>query len=110
MARGRGLEANITLIPGDICLTVPDYVAEHPELVISLLLIDSNQYEPAIACIEQLVPLVSPGGIVIVDNFGTFPGETRAVREYLDQNPETVLERAPHTGHFTYFLPTRTRS
>ncbi|GAA1862420.1 TylF/MycF/NovP-related O-methyltransferase [Myceligenerans crystallogenes] len=108
--RGRGLETNTTLVPGDICATVPKYVHEHSELAIALLLIDTNQYEPGTTCFEHLVPLVSPGGIVIVDNFGTFPGETRAVREYLAEHPDVVLERAPHTGHFTYFRPGPARS
>ncbi|WNM29230.1 TylF/MycF/NovP-related O-methyltransferase [Streptomyces sp. Li-HN-5-11] len=103
--RGRGLEANTTLVPGDVCETVPKYVADHPELAISLLMIDTDLYEPAVTCLTELVPLVSPGGIVIVDNYGVFPGETQAFREYLAAHPDTRLEQPAHTGHLMHFSP-----
>ncbi|MGW7522990.1 TylF/MycF/NovP-related O-methyltransferase [Streptomyces sp. NPDC054783] len=103
--RGRGLEANTELVPGDVCETIPQFVADHPELAISLLVIDTDLYEPAVTCLTQLVPLVSPGGIVIVDNYGVFPGETRAFREYLAAHPGTRLEQPAHTGHLMHFSP-----
>ncbi|MGW1914974.1 TylF/MycF/NovP-related O-methyltransferase [Streptomyces sp. NPDC002076] len=103
--RRRGLEANTVLVPGDVCETVPQYVANHPELAISLLVIDTDLYEPAVTCLTELVPLVSPGGIVIVDNYGVFPGETQAFREYLASHPGTQLEQPAHTGHLMHFSP-----
>ncbi|MBB1242511.1 class I SAM-dependent methyltransferase [Streptomyces durbertensis] len=105
--RGRGLDANTTLVPGDVCETVPRYVADHPELAISLLMIDTDLYEPAVTCLTELLPLVSPNGIVVVDNYGVFPGETRAFREYLAAHPATLLEQPAHTGHLMYFSPRR---
>jgi hypothetical protein len=101
--RDRGLDANVTLVPGDVVETVPRYVAEHPELAISLLMIDTDLYEPAVTCLDTLMPHVTPGGIVIVDNYGVFPGETRAVREYAREHPGTRLQRAPYTSHLTHF-------
>ena len=35
-------ERFVDLIAGDICMTVPQYVKEHPELKISLLNLDTD--------------------------------------------------------------------
>lgn len=80
--RHKGIERNVELVAGDITETVPAYVAEHPELRISLLNLDTDIYEPAVAILEHLYPLIVPGGVLILDDYGTFPGETAAVDEY----------------------------
>lgn len=98
-ARGRGLEANVRLVPGDVVRTVPTYVDQHPELAIALLLIDTDLYEPAVSCLPHLVPRVTAGGVVVVDNYGVFPDET--------DHPDTMLQRTSNSGHFTHFVVDR---
>ncbi len=78
----KGLNKNIDLVAGDICKTVPDYVTKHPELKIALLNLDTDIYEPAVTVLEHLYPRIVPGGILIIDDYGTFPGETEAVDKY----------------------------
>lgn len=73
---------NIELIKGDICKTVPTYVKKHPELKISLLNLDTDVYEPAVTILEYLYPKIVEGGILIIDDYGVFPGETKAVDDY----------------------------
>ncbi|MEC4816734.1 MAG: TylF/MycF/NovP-related O-methyltransferase, partial [Scytonema sp. PMC 1069.18] len=69
--------------------TVPKYVDKHPELKISLLNLDTDIYEPAVVILEYLFPLITKGGILILDDYGVFPGETQAVDEYFKkQNVE----------------------
>ena len=77
-----GTFRHLELVEGDIVQTVPDYVEAHPELRIALLNLDTDVYEPAEVVLEHLYPLVVPGGVVVLDDYGTFPGETRAVDEY----------------------------
>ena len=73
---------NIELVKGDICTTAPDYAAKHPELRIALLNLDTDIYEPSVAVLEQFWPRIVRGGVLILDDYGTFPGETQAVDEY----------------------------
>lgn len=80
--RRKGVERNVELVAGDITETVPAYVAEHPELRISLLNLDTDIYEPAVTILEHLYPRIVPGGVLILDDYGTFPGESAAVDEY----------------------------
>ena len=80
---------NVELIEGDITQTVPAYVKEHPELRISLLNLDTDIHEPTVTILEYLYPKIVKGGILILDDYGAFPGETAAVDEYFrDKNME----------------------
>jgi hypothetical protein len=72
----------VDLVAGDIRQTVPAYVEAHPALKISLLNLDTDVYEPAVAILEHLYPRIERGGVLILDDYGVFPGETRAVDEY----------------------------
>jgi len=73
---------NIELIKGDITKTVPKYVKDHPELKISLLNLDTDIYEPSVTILENLYPKLVKGGVLILDDYGIFPGETKAVDDY----------------------------
>lgn len=75
--------SNIELVPGDIMGTIPRYVGEHPELKIALLHIDVDVYEPTVELLDRLYDRVVPGGLVLLDDYGTVAGETRAVDEFL---------------------------
>lgn len=76
------IEKNIELVKGDITKTVPQYLKSHPELRISLLNLDTDVYEPAVTILENLYPRIVKGGILILDDYGIFPGETKAAEEY----------------------------
>lgn len=78
----KGITKNFELIEGDITKTVPRYVESHPELKISLLNLDTDIYEPAVTILESLYPRIVKGGILILDDYGVFPGETKAVDDY----------------------------
>jgi hypothetical protein len=82
----KGTDKNVELVEGDIMQTVPEYVEKHPELRISLLNLDTDIYEPAKVILEYLYPKIVKGGILILDDYGTFPGETKAVEEYFAES------------------------
>lgn len=86
----QGTHRHVELVEGDIVETVPQYVREHPELRISLLNLDTDIYEPAKVILEQLYPRIVPGGILALDDYSTFPGETQAVEEYFDETHVTI--------------------
>jgi len=87
--KNKGIEKNVELIEGDITKTVPDYIKNNPELKISLLNLDTDIYEPAVTILENLYPRITKGGILILDDYETFPGEAKAVDDYFkDQKIE----------------------
>jgi len=83
----------VELVPGDICKTVPVYAGLNPKRRISLLNLDVDIYDPSKTILEYLYPMISKGGILILDEYGDFPGETKAVNEYFKGRPE--IRRLP---------------
>lgn len=69
---------------------------------IALLHIDCDWYESVKICLENLYPLVSPGGYIEFDDYGTFEGCRKAVHEYIDKhNIKVTLETNDGVGrHF----------
>ena len=74
---------NIDLVKGDIVRTSEDYLSRNPHLKICLLNLDVDIYEPSKAVLENFYEKVSPGGILILDDYLTFPGETKAIDDFI---------------------------
>lgn len=74
----------IELVVGDLTETASRYVAENPGLRISLLHLDVDVYEPTLAALQAFYPLVVPGGLIVLDEYGLpdWAGESAAVEEY----------------------------
>lgn len=78
----------IEFVKGDVCQTIPRFVAEKGDgLRIALLNLDLDLYEPTRVALEQFAPRMARGGIIIVDEYAvdTFGGETKAVDEYFER-------------------------
>lgn len=78
---------NYHLIKGDICTTLPNYVKRNPHLKISVLNLDTDIYEPSVTVLNCLWNHIVKGGVLILDDYGVFPGETKAVDDFFsDKN------------------------
>lgn len=79
-----GLAHRIELIEGDIGVTAIEYARQNIGTRISLLHLDLDTYSGTKAALASFYPLVSSGGLVILDEYG-MPGmgETDAVDEFL---------------------------
>jgi hypothetical protein len=86
--------ANYELIKGDILDTLPKYIEERPELKVSLLHIDVDVYEPSSVILETLFDKVVDGGIIILDDYGTVYGETKAADEFF-KDKKLRIEKLP---------------
>ena len=82
---------------------IPAYLEKHPELKISLLNLDTDIYEPAVVILKYLYPRIVQGGILILDDYGVFPGETQAVDEYfVDHN--IIIQKLPFCMTPSYII------
>jgi O-methyltransferase len=75
---------NVTLVKGWFSETVPQQSGNIGP--IAILRLDSDWYESTRLTLEKLYPLVSPGGIVIIDDYHTFSGCRLAVDEFRTNN------------------------
>jgi hypothetical protein len=73
----------VELIKGDIEVTAPQFVDDHPHLIVSLLFIDCDLYAPTKAALETFVPRMPKGAILAFDELDNplWPGETLAALE-----------------------------
>lgn len=78
-------DLSLQFVVGDIVQTVPPWARTRaPDFRIALLNLDADLYAPTKVVLEHLMPLMAPGGIVVLDEYDVaeFPGEKRAVNEY----------------------------
>jgi len=80
--KNKGIDKNFELIEGDVVKTVPEYFRKNPHLKISLLNLDVDIYEPTVIILKYFWPRIVKGGVLILDDYGVFPGETKAADEY----------------------------
>jgi len=92
------------LIKGDIVNTVPEFVKSRPDLLVAMLILDTDLYEPTKIALEHFLPLMPKGGIVALDEvaYKHFPGESEALKEAIDIN-KVELVRFPHDSSLGYF-------
>jgi hypothetical protein len=95
----------VQLVDGDACKTIPEFISTHPHLLVSLLYLDFDIYEPTRAALEHIYPRVVRGGVVAFDelNCAEFPGETIALLEKFDMK-EVELRRFPYDPYISYFV------
>lgn len=58
---------------------------------IALLRLDGDLYESTLVCLEYLYPKVSPGGIVIIDDYA-LPGCRKAVHDYFNDDLPHIIQ------------------
>jgi len=74
------------LIKGDACKTLPIYLEENPQTIISFAYLDLDLHKPTITALRLIWDRIPSGGIVAFDelNFKPFEGETKAVFEFFE--------------------------
>ena len=71
---------NISLIRGDVRKTLK--ISENLPKKISILRLDTDFYDSTKIELETLFPLLSKGGVLIIDDYGHWLGAKKAVDEY----------------------------
>jgi hypothetical protein len=84
----------IKLEIGNIEESVVTFCDNNPGVRFSLVHFDCDLYRPTKVALEQLWPRVARGGVVIFDEYGIpdWPGETKAVDEFIADKPQLQLK------------------
>lgn len=89
-----GADAELKTVKGAVQDTLLD-PANLPEKI-AILRLDTDFYDSTRAEMEILYPRLSPGGVLIVDDYGEWAGARKAVDEYFAGQP-VWLQRVTHT-------------
>ncbi|MBV1703232.1 MAG: hypothetical protein KGQ28_00300 [Hyphomicrobiales bacterium] len=95
----------VELVKGDACQSIPDYVKKNDHLVVALLYLDFDLYEPTKMAIETFVPRMPKGSIIAFDELNQkhWPGETRAVLDTVGLR-NLRIRRFPFTPQISYAI------
>ncbi len=70
---------------------VEDTIPKNMPSAISYLRLDTDWYESTAHELEHLFPVLSVGGILVVDDYGTYKGSRKATDEYIFNNKIKIL-------------------
>lgn len=82
-------------VKGKVEDTIPQTIPQK----IALLRLDTDWYESTAHELEHLYPLLVPGGVIIIDDYGHWEGARKAVDEYIAaEKLPLLLNRIDYTG------------
>jgi hypothetical protein len=95
----------VSLIKGDFRKTAQVFLRENPHVLVSLLYLDFDLYEPTKLALELFLPRMPAGAVLAFDeiNHPLWPGETRALLEQLDLRRYQV-RKFPYEINMSYIV------
>ncbi len=94
---------NVELIKGKLPEIISNYVSSHPKLKIALLNLDVDIYDRNLLSLKILYPLITKGGILILNDYGVFDYETKIIDKYFkDKNVE--IKKLPFMKTPSYII------
>ena len=78
----------IQLVEGDANIEIPNYLKANKHLLVSLLYLDFDIYEPTLTALENFLPRMPKGSVIAFDELNNpdWPGETMAFLESMKRN------------------------
>ena len=95
----------VELIKGDATKTIPKFIEEKPHLLVSLLFLDFDLYDPTKPALENFFPRMPKGSIIAFDELDNplWPGETQAMIEFCGKN-KLSIKRLPYDPYIGYAI------
>jgi hypothetical protein len=103
MNRTIGHIPRVELVCGDALETIPAFVEANRHLVVAMLFLDFDIYEPTRTALETFLPRMPKGAVLAFDelNDAAWPGETLAVLETVGLR-NLRIRRVPYVPHLSY--------
>lgn len=88
-------QEKVHYVKGKVEQTIPGNMPQS----ISLLRLDTDWFDSTYHELKHLFPLLSAGGVIIVDDYGHWEGARQAVDQYFSENKtKIILNRIDNTG------------
>lgn len=96
----------LELVKGDALKTIPEYLKKNKHLVIALLFLDFDLYEPSKTALKHFLPLIPKGGIIAFDEINNegWPGETAALLETIGSLNKVKIEKFSFDSNISYIV------
>jgi hypothetical protein len=95
----------VFLVKGDAVQTIPAFIASNPHLLVSLLFLDFDLYEPTKVALDSFLPRMGKGAVLAFDeiNSARWPGETQALLEAMDLRSYRI-QQFPMDPNISYIV------
>ena len=96
-------QEKVLLVQGDAMETIPKFLDENQHVLVSLLYLDFDLFQPTLLAVQKFLPRMPKGAVIAFDelNDAKLPGETRALLGALDLN-RYRLESFPFEPHISW--------
>lgn len=103
LGRPLGHIPRVELVAGDANKTIPQYIEDNPHLVVAMLYLDFDVYEPTVTALKHFLPRMPKGAIIAFDELYVkqWPGETLAVMEQIGLR-NLRIRRFTHQPQISY--------
>lgn len=93
------------MVKGDVRQTVPETLNNDKSILISLLYLDLDLYEPTKVALEACLPRMPKGSVICIDElcYEDWPGETEAILDLFNVN-NLELKRSPTVPNIAYAI------
>lgn len=95
----------IELVKGNAVTEIPKYLDKNQQLIISLLNLDFDIYEPTKTALNYFVSRMPKGAVIVLDELNNpdWKGETQALNEIIGVS-KIKLQRFPFTSTISYAI------
>lgn len=109
LAEMRFVDGDYKIVEGWFDQTVSQVAKDIGPRAIALLRLDGDWYDSTRCCLDSLMPLVSEGGTVIIDDYYAWDGCARAVHDYLSSTDSAYRIRSLPNWYGAYFMKKASR-
>jgi hypothetical protein len=95
----------VRLVKGDVVESIPRFISDNQHLLVSLLFLDMDLFEPTKIALDYFLPRMPKGAVLAFDELDNpmWPGETLALLEHSSIN-HLRLQRLEWDPYITYMI------
>lgn len=98
----RKLSRKVELIKGDIFITLDKFLKKNPNKKFSFINLDVDLYHITYFILQKVWSRLIKGGIILFDDYKSFPGATKAINIFLKENKNAKFVNLKYSRNFYY--------
>ncbi len=96
--------SNFKLVKGDVKKTIPSLIKKISNFKIAFLHLDMDIYEPTKFVLKTLFKHVVKGGVILIDDYNTVFGATKATDEFLNLNKNLEIKKLKFNNNPSFII------
>jgi hypothetical protein len=100
----RNLNRKVRLIKGDIFITLNKFLKKNKKIKFSFVNLDVDLFHITHFILKKIWPRLTKGGVVLFDDYKSFPGATKAINIFLKENKNAKFIKIKYSRDFYYCI------